>query len=223
MPQNFSPDEMKIIGITGITGSGTSTVAKILGSYGGYVIQADKLAHEIMRKTEPAFDEILKIFGDDILDETTGEINRKALGAKVFGNPEAMAQLEKVIHPRVIKKTFEIISDVKANKTNAITKVGEGTCANCSFIVVDAPLLIESGLHMICTQVWLVFATNEIRLNRIITRDSIDIETATRRLKSRVGDDALRPYADVIIENNGDIASLRAQIAAALQQHRKEI
>jgi len=198
--------QSKIIGITGITGSGTSTVSAILAELGGFVIYADKLSHEVILKGQPAYQKIVSTFGEDIL-QPGGEINRKALGANVFGNSEKLALLESIIHPEVIAKTHALLAQAH----------------DFPFAVIDAPLLIESGMHKTCGSVWLVAATDENRLARIVARDGIDIETATRRLKSRAGDDALRPYANVIIENNGDIASLRTQIAAALQQHRKEM
>ena len=190
--------QSKIIGITGITGSGTSTVSVILAELGGYVIYADKLSHEVILKGQPAYEKILSTFGEDIL-QSNGEINRKILGAKVFGNPEKLAALESMIHPEVIAKTHELLAQAQ----------------DFSFAVIDAPLLIESGMHKICNSVWLVTATDENRLARIMSRDGIDIKTATRRLKSRAGDDVLRLHADVIIENNGDITSLRAQIVTA--------
>jgi len=183
----------KIIGVTGITGSGTSTVTALLSEiFGGFVICADKLAHEVMLKGQPAYDKVLDNFGKEVLD-CSGEINRKALGAKVFGNRKKLAVLESIIHPEVIAKTHELLAQA----------------VGFPFSVIDAPLLIESGMHKICHWVWLVTADNDIRLQRIQSRDGIDRETAVRRLKSRTGDDFLRPYAHAIIENNSDIVSLR--------------
>jgi len=196
----------KIIGVTGITGSGTSTVSAILAELGGFVIYADKLAHEVILKGQAAYEKIHSTFGEDIL-QPDGEINRKTLGAKVFGNPEKLVALELIIHPEVIAKTHQLLAQAQ----------------NFPFAVIDAPLLIESGIYKMCNSVWLVTATDDNRLARIIARDGIDLEIATRRLKSRVGDASLRPYADVIIENDEDIASLRKQVTAALLQYRKEL
>jgi len=191
-----------IIGATGITGSGTSTVSAILAELGGFIIYADKLSHEVILKGQPAYEKILSAFGEDILF-TNGEINRKALGTKVFGNSEKLAALESIIHPEVIAKTHELLAQAQG----------------FPFAVIDAPLLIESGMYKMCKSVWLVTATDKNRLARIMSRDGIDTETATRRLKSRAGDDVLRPYADVIIENNSDIASLREQIYAGIERN----
>ena len=186
-----------VIGITGITGSGTSTVSAILAEQGGYVISADKLAREVIEKGQPAYDEVVRVFGPSVIADSicNQEIDRKALGAIVFGNPEKLALLESIIHPAVISRVKNELS------------------CNCApFAVIDAPLLIESGLHKLCNSVWLVTARDDIRLARIMSRDGISIETARQRLSSRAGDDILRPYANVIIENNADIAKLRVQV-----------
>jgi len=183
----------KIIGVTGITGSGTSTVAAILQELGGFVISADKLAHEVMQQGQAAYDKIVARFGRTILN-TDGEINRKVLGGLVFGNAAAMAELEAIIHPEVIAKTKELLKQSYA------------------FAVIDAPLLIESGMYKICGSVWLVTAPNETRIARITSRDGIDTKTAMRRINSRKGDEFLRSYADVIIENSTTLEDLRRKI-----------
>jgi len=199
--------QSKIIGVTGITGSGTSTVSSILMEMGGYVISADKIAHEVMRKGEPAYNKIISVFGpppqpdnphtpSPALLHPDGEINRKTLGSLVFGNPEKLAVLESIIHPAVI-------TQIESQLTNA---------TSYPFAVIDAPLLIESGLHKICHSVWLVTAPDETRIARIIARDSIDSETAIRRLQSRKGDAFLLPHANFVIENNSDVKSLRIKI-----------
>ena len=182
-----------VIGITGITGSGTSTVSAILAERGGFVISADKLAREVTQKGQPAYDEIVRTFGPSVV-AAGGEIDRKALGALVFGSPQKLTVLESIVHPAVIARVEGML---------------EG---RCSFTIIDAPLLIESGLHKICHSVWLVTARDDVRLARIMARDGIDIDTARQRLNSRAGDDILRPHANVIIENNADMDSLRVQI-----------
>ncbi|MCL2457012.1 MAG: dephospho-CoA kinase [Defluviitaleaceae bacterium] len=199
MQQNNFPT----IGVTGITGSGTSTVSAILAERGGFVVQADKLAHDAMKKTSQAHKEILDAFGDEILSEN-GEINRRMLGAKVFGNKNERERLEKIIHPRVIERTKKIIEKISATSAH-------------SFVVIDAPLLIESGMNTICDSTWLITAPDELRIARITARDKIDEAAAKRRLESRNGDDALRTHANMIIENNGSAIALRSKIETALK------
>ncbi|MCL2357320.1 MAG: dephospho-CoA kinase [Defluviitaleaceae bacterium] len=189
------------IGVTGITGSGTSTVASLLAKRGGFVIHADKLAHEAMAKNEASYAEIVKVFGKEILNEK-GEINRRLLGARVFADKAEREKLERIIHPRVIERTREIVD---------ITPPGY------TFAVIDAPLLIESNMHTMCDSVWLIIATDDVRIARIIARDGIDEAAAKRRLQARTGDDALREHANIIIENSGSSIALRSNIEIALK------
>jgi len=191
MMQNNQP----IIGVTGITGSATSTVSTILAEHGGYVIVADKLAHEVMQKGQAAYEKVVAEFGNEIL-KNDGEIDRKVLGGLVFANKKRLASLEAIIHPIVTAKIQELLA----------------IASHCSFAVIDAPLLIESGLHTMCYEVWLVTASNELRLARIMARDNIDTDTATRRINNRLGDDALRPFADIIIKNDGNLINLKETV-----------
>ena len=198
------PQKGLVIGVTGITGSGTSTVSAILAQQGGYVISADKLAHSLMKKGQAPYYEILQAFGDGAQHTTslldpTGEINRRALGALVFTSPTKLKLLEAIMHPHVIATTQQLIE-------------GYFNEATANFAVIDAPLLIEAGLHTICNSLWLVTAPDHVRLARIQARDNIDLQTATHRLNSRSGDNALKQYADIIIENNGDLESLRGNV-----------
>jgi len=199
MPQNKLPT----IGVTGITGSGTSTVSAILAERGGFVVQADKLAHDAMCKNEPAHAEIVEIFGKEILN-ANGEISRRILGAKVFESKTELAKLEKIIHPRVIERTRIII--------DKIADLGSHT-----FVVIDAPLLIESGMDTMCDSIWLITAPDDLRITRITARDSIDENSAKRRLQSRNGDYALREKANIILENNGSAIALRSKIETILK------
>jgi dephospho-CoA kinase len=199
MQQNNFPT----IGITGITGSGTSTVSAILQERGGFVVHADKLAHDVMAKNSSAYKEIVQLFGDEILSEN-GEINRRLLGAKVFSDKQELEKLEKIIHPRVIERTKKII-----------TRVAEMSAH--TFLVIDAPLLIESGMNTMCDSIWLITAPDELRITRITARDGIDESTAKRRLESRNGGLTLREHANIIIENNGTAIALRSKIETALK------
>ena len=203
MRQNSIKSGLPVIGVTGITGSGTSSVAEILAERGGFVVHADKLAHETMIKGEAAYIEIVEAFGCGILSEK-GEINRRALGAKVFGSKSELAKLERIIHPRVIERTKVLVEKLARASTY-------------SFAVIDAPLLIESGMHTMCDSIWLITATNELRTARIIARDEITGEAVKRRLASRINEEKLRSHAMIIIENNGSEIALRSKVGVALK------
>jgi len=189
-----------VIGVTGISGSGTSTVSKILDEVGGVVLSADKMVHDIMQKEGEAYYEIVKLFGDEILDEDDN-INRKKLGSFVFGddNKEKLFLLESIIHPKVTKIILRGIDYIFSFNFNV-------------FAVIDAPLLIESGLNKHCNRTWVVTSSYENRLKRIVKRDNISEDVARKRLSSRKGDNFLSQHADTIIENNKDLASLRKNI-----------
>jgi len=215
MIQNKMPDSCPYtIGITGITGSGTSTVAQILADAGGLVIHADKLVHQLMQKPmrpslfgeaifDTVYEDIVKLFGNEILADN-GEINRKSLGEVVFNHPEKLKMLESIIHPSVIAKIKSLlIASIEAKYP---------------FAVVDAPLLIESGLNTICDEIWVIISTYEIRMARIMKRDNISPSDAQRRLKNRKGDVFLTAHADVVIENNGDLITLTTAVRQRLSQ-----
>ena len=189
----------KIIGITGITGSGTSTVSKmILTQNKAEIIEADKLAHKI---TNEKAQEIAAVFGNNILTENQ-EINRQALGQIVFGNKSEMEKLEKIIHPPVIAEVKRLI-----NKDG--------------IIIIDAPLLIESGLYKICQSIWLITSSNENRINRLMFRNGLNEEEALIRINSRQSDSYLSNFATAIIENNHTLKSLQEKVHQALRKEFK--
>jgi len=179
-------------------------VAQILTEQGGFAIIADKLAHAAMSKGQPAYNEIVSKFGELILGED-GEINRAILGKQVFDDKEQLKVLEQIIHPRVIKETQNLIAQAE--------HAGPYT-----FAVIDAPLLIEAGMHTICDSCWLVTSPNSVRIERIMSRDGLSEEAATKRLASRAGDSSLMPYADIVINNNGGINDLRQNVIEAIKQ-----
>ena len=192
-------NRVRVIGITGITGSGTSTAADLLKERGGLIISADVLAHEAIKKGRKAYKKIVDVLGESIL-LPNGEIDRKKLGVLVFGdeNKQRRLWIESLIHPVVAARIDELIG----NSENA-------------FVVIDAPLLIESGLNKACDEVWLITAADESRISRIIQRDGVDKNTAERRLRSRQNEEILKEHADVIIANNSDLLSLRRQVEKA--------
>ncbi|MCI8804667.1 MAG: dephospho-CoA kinase [Clostridiales bacterium] len=183
---------MKIIGLTGKSGSGKSSVCSILSEHGGYIIDSDKIAHKNMRKGSVAYNAIKDAFGDEILFDS-GEIDRKKLGKKVFSDPEKLKILNEISLKHILEKISEEIDDI--SKKTDIYK----------FIVIDAPLLIETGLNYISDEVWVILADENILLDRIIKRDKIDFEYAKNRLKNQRPQKELTAFADVVIEN-GDIS-----------------
>lgn len=180
---------MKIIGLTGSSGSGKSAVSRIFEKNGGYVIDADRIAHENIKKGNPAYNELKLSFGNDILFSNE-EIDRKKLGELVFSDKEKLKLLNEISFKYIFEKISEKMDYIIKNP------------GDYRFIVIDAPLLIETGLNSISSEVWLICADEKIRLERIIKRDNIDISYAAKRLNNQTPQKELIPFADIIIENN---------------------
>jgi dephospho-CoA kinase len=155
-----------VIGLTGGSGTGKSTVAAALRRCGATVIDCDKLAHENMRRGGVAYAEIVVEFGDGIL-LPTGEIDRKALGAIVFNDADSLARLNGITHKHIVDRVKERIAECEG------------------IIVIDAPLLRQVRLDSLCDKVWITDAPYETRLARITERDGITRQDAEARLKNQ--------------------------------------
>ena len=146
---------MKIIGITGGIGSGKSRVLKLLKEeYHAYVVEADVLAHKLMMKGNTAYINIVKAFGDSILDEDC-QIDRAILGQIVFQDKEKLEQLNAIVHPEV--KNY-IIQDIRKQSKNH----------QVNLYIIEAALLIEDGYEEICDELWYIYADEELRIRRLL-------------------------------------------------------
>ena len=183
-----------IIGVTGNICVGKSEVCKILADLGAQIIDADIVAHDVMKSTSLVFQDIVAAFGVNILDNS-GEIDRKALGKIVFSDKAALKKLELLVHP-IIRAQIE----------DAISNYKEGV------IVVEAFKLLETGLSDQCDSVWVVNASYNKRLARLTERDNINIEEAQKRLHMQSSQELKLQRADVIIENESSLDVTYAQI-----------
>ena len=194
---------MKIIGLTGGTGSGKGFVSERLKKRNAYVMDADKIAHEIIEKDKPAYKEIVDYFGRSILDES-GCIIRRKLGDIVFSDSEKLAFLNKCTHKYINMKIMRIIDEVRP-QTDKYTA-----------IVIDAPLLAEAGLTDICDDIWVVYADSEVRVKRIMERDSITEEQARSRIASQKTWEEYKVLGAVIIDNSSDDENVENQLDALI-------
>jgi len=182
------------VGLTGGIGSGKSTVARLLAEHGALVIDADQIAREVVEPGQPALTEIAERFGPDVIT-TDGSLDRAALAAIVFADAAALADLNAITHPRIAARTAQLIA---AAPDDAV-------------VVYDMPLLVENDLAEGWDHVIVVEADREVRVRRLIERglDEADIEA---RMSRQASDEQRRAVADVVIDNSGDLDSLRAQV-----------
>jgi dephospho-CoA kinase len=186
-----------VIGLTGGIGSGKSTVTAILRRLGAFVVDADALAHAVLAPGAPAVDEVAAAFPGVVTD---GVVDRARLAELVFSQEEARARLNAIVHPRVRKMIREALE--------------EAAMAGEAVAVLDVPLLIEAGLHHEVDEVWVVYADEEEQLTRIMERNHVDRETALARIRAQMPLSEKVRYADVVIDNRGDLSALEAQVQA---------
>lgn len=194
---------MKVIGLTGGTGSGKSVVSKSLAEAGAVIVDADKIAHEIILKGEPAYQEIIEYYGTEILDED-GNIIRKKLGEIIFHDEEKLAFLNRCTHKYICAEVDRQIAAAKAAGT-------------ATAIVLDAPLLLEAGLEQVCDGVWVVYADPEVRAQRVMARDGVTYELAKARIANQKSWEEYKQAADTIIDNSKDLPYLQEQLSELLK------
>ena len=178
-----------IIGLTGGIASGKSTVSKYLAEKGFKVYDADKIAKNISEE-KYVQEEIIATFGDKILDKN-GNVDRKKLKEIVFENKDKLKKLNGIIHPKVI----DFYKKLKEKNTDEV-------------IIFDVPLLFESGLDKICDKILVVISDYEVQLDRIVERDKIDRELASKIVKAQLSNEERIKKADVVIENNSNLEDL---------------
>jgi len=174
-----------VIGLTGNIGSGKSTVLRMLEQLGAKAIDADNLAHEVMRKGTSVWQAIVDAFGDEVLNPD-GVIDRKRLGSLVFDDREALERLENIVHPAVDERFREIIQE-----------------ADEQVIVVEAVKIIESGIYPELSALWLVTCPAEERLRRLLETRGVNEEEVRERLKAQMTEEQQAQLADVVIDNSG--------------------
>lgn len=177
---------MEIIGITGQTGAGKSTVCREIEKLGFYHIDADVVARELTQRGSPVIPELCRAFGGDILCGD-GSINRRLLAERAFSSKEKTLLLNSITHPAITEKIREII-----NKKQTEDRRG---------VLIDAIALFESGESELCSFTLAVTAPKELRLERIMKRDGISRQDALLRADAQQDEDFYRKNADFIIEN----------------------
>ena len=193
--------DVKVIGLTGGIATGKSTVAKIIQEYGDRVIDADKIARDVVERGQPAYKEIVNNLGEGILHEDKS-INRRKLGDIIFQDKTLRERLNNIVHPYIFKTIKELIIEYSKSE---------------KYIFVDIPLLIEEmdkfEEYGVCfNEIWLVYTDEATQLNRLVKRDSINREEGIERIKAQMSIDLKRKYATKIIDNCGDFQTLKKQM-----------
>lgn len=185
-----------VAGLTGGIGTGKSSALAEFEALGAPTLSLDRIAREQARPGRAGYRAIVRAFGRRVLD-AGGEIDRRALGAKVFGHPAARRKLERVTHPLILREMARLLS-----RLNGV-------------VVVDAPLLFEAGLRDLFDATFLVACRPAEQLRRVRRRDGLTAVQARRRMAAQWPLARKRALADYVIDNDGTPASLRAKVRAA--------
>ena len=188
---------MRVIGLTGGIGTGKTVVSQILRELGAEVIEADRVGHEAYQPGTEAWQAVVREFGQDVL-QPSGEIDRKRLGAVVFGDPKALERLNAIMHPRIYRMVEERLAKLRVQGVRAA--------------VVEAAILIEAGWTPLVDEVWVVTAEEEEVIRRLQGRTALSEEQVRSRMRSQMSSAERVAHADVVIENKRDLADLRDQI-----------
>jgi dephospho-CoA kinase len=180
---------MLIVGLTGGVASGKSLVSQVWKEEGAYLIDADRIARELVQPRAPAWKALVKAFGKKILQED-GSIHRKKLATRVFSNPVERDLLNRILHPRIKRELNRRIKGIGQKGPNAI-------------VVIDAALLVETGSYRDVDEIVVVTSTKEQQIERLRRREGMDQEMARGIIDSQISGAERIKVADIIIRNEG--------------------
>lgn len=196
---------MKILGITGGVGSGKSRILYDLkNEYNAYIIEADKLAHELMQPQKTIYNEIVREFGKDVLsDEKPYPIDRDRLGQIVFNNEASLRRLNSISHPLVKKEIIKQINEKKEEGKTAL-------------FVIEAALLLQDGYKDICDEIWYIWVSREERIKRLMKQRGYTREKCISIFDSQEPDEYYKKYANYTINNEKNYENSSKQLKARL-------
>lgn len=192
----------KVIGLTGGIASGKSTVSELLSVFGFKVVDADKAAREAVKKGSKGLAQVREVFGDEAIDEN-GEMNRRYMGDLVFNHPEKRLELNAIIHP--------IVRDIMEEEKQEYLKQGYN-------VIMDIPLLFENELENTVDEVWVVYTSESIQMDRLMQRNNLSLEDAKARVYSQISIDKKSRMADHVIDNLGDKLELKQNLERLLEE-----
>lgn len=189
-----------VIGLTGNIATGKSVVRRMLEHLGAYTIDADALTHRTYAKGAPGYQQVIDKFGKWLINKD-GEIDRKKLGNLVFSDPEAMKQLEAIVHP-LVRQASEILTKR----------------ASQSVVVIEAIKLLEGELRMVCDSIWVTNAPEAVQVERLIRKRGMNREQAMERIHMQSAQSAKVAVANIVITNTGSYDDLWKQVSEAWKE-----
>ena len=195
---------MLVVGLTGGIATGKSTVSTVFENVGAVVIDADRIAREVVKKGRPAHRAIVEKFGKDIL-LPDGEINRSVLGDIIFYDPRKKNLLNSIVHPHVRKEQDRQLKHIEKSHPNTI-------------VILDIPLLIESKMYQDLSEVIVVYAPEHIQIRRLMQRDNIPQADALARVRSQMPIEEKKGEATIVIDNSGTRENTRKQALKIFQR-----
>jgi len=192
-----------LVGLTGQTGAGKTTVSGYLINLGYRVIDADVVARHVVAKGGECITELARVFGSEIIlpDKT---LDRRKMGDLIFADKEKRALMSKIIFPYIEQ---EILGEVQRMRADG-----------APIIFLDAPTLFESGIHQNCDKIISVIAPESTRLERIVARDKLTRERALSRIRAQQNDEFYIQRSDYVISNGGDLGELREQLDSVIDK-----
>ena len=188
---------MLVIGLTGGIGTGKSEVTRLLQALGAIVINADRVGHEAYNPGSESWQQVVEAFGEDVL-QPDGEIDRRKLGAIVFSDPEQLARLNQIMHPRMARIVAEDLEELRAQGTQVV--------------VVEAALLYEAGWDSLVDEVWATDSPVEAVIQRLQARNGMSPEEVLKRIDSQMDRSERLDRAQVVVDNSGDVAALEETV-----------
>lgn len=200
---------MKVIGITGGIGAGKSTVSGYLASLGYPVFDADEVSRGLTADGSPVVDELAETFGEEILVRK-GVLSREKLAEIVFSDPDKNRKLMQIVTMKVREAGQKWISDYRKKEKYDI-------------IILDIPLLFETGSEDLCDAVWFITADDEVRRRRVMERDGVTAEQVERRMRSQMPEKEKAERSDEIVDNSRGVEELHRTVDALLKKYDRTI
>ncbi|MGD8820555.1 MAG: dephospho-CoA kinase [Anaerolineae bacterium] len=189
-----------LIGLTGNIATGKSEVARMLADLGAQVIDADRVAHQVMQPGGPAYGPVVEAFGPEILDGD-GQIDRHVLGELVFRDADALRRLEAAVHPATIAEVGQRIAR-----------------ATAAIVVIEAIKLIEAGMYRAYDRLWVVTAPRSLQIQRLVSGRGLTEEEAVLRVDAQSPQEEKAKLADRVFVNDGELDQLREKVRTAWAQ-----